>query len=175
MFIRIRPSSNVLHPWYTSAFISVCLWSSLIEQHSMNNVSLVNQSWPLTSDTYDSAQSSFKRPVQKHVSDACKTLHSCFMDFSAGQKTSCFEQHDMALLTQKGWIRTQERKGAKKHLDWTKTASSVTSNCVQHTFTLIHTSNGSSAFMINLNENEDNSCWCSSLGAHHIVTDIEFG
>jgi hypothetical protein len=56
MFIRIRPSLNVSHPWCTSAFVVVYTRSSLIEQNRKSNISLVNQSWPLTSYTYHSAQ-----------------------------------------------------------------------------------------------------------------------
>jgi hypothetical protein len=56
MFIRIHPSPNVSYSWCAPCFIFVCTRSNLTEQNRMNNISFVNYSWSLTSDTYHSAQ-----------------------------------------------------------------------------------------------------------------------
>jgi hypothetical protein len=56
MLIRVCPSPNVSHPWCTPSFIFMRMTSSLIEQNSMSSISDVNQSWPLTSDTYHPAR-----------------------------------------------------------------------------------------------------------------------
>jgi hypothetical protein len=56
MFIQIRAAPNVSCPWCAPCFILVYTWSNSIEQNRSNNTLLVNQWWPLTSDTYRSAQ-----------------------------------------------------------------------------------------------------------------------
>jgi hypothetical protein len=69
MFIRIRSSPNVSYPWCAPCFTFVNTRLHSIEQNRLNNISLLDRSWPSTNDMHHSTQSSslYSSPETSHI------------------------------------------------------------------------------------------------------------